>query len=167
MRGLRSHSRLELLLVSFRAVGSHRRAEGEALRAELGMELLPRERHRNRSAGPGARRERTHRGRHAIVAEIIKKDTACAHVLGHLDDESLGAIPRHPETNLLGKILGGQPCDFLSLRFFERRDDMQAFAACRLAKAHQAKSLQPLPNFLCSSHYVTKFDIGARIEIEY
>ena len=118
-----------------------RRPNGEALGVEIGFDLRPGDRHRHCRAGPRAGRERRYGRRHAIVAQIVEEDPAISQALAHLNQIKAWIIARHLQADVVGEALGLRPGQRAAFSDSQWRDDMQALATGRLAKADETQSL--------------------------
>ena len=85
--------------------GLHR----EALRIQARTHLAPLHRHRYRSAGPHARRERRNGRRHAVIAQVVEKDATGAQLLGHVEEIAVGTVGGHGGADRLREGLGLVP----------------------------------------------------------
>src|SRR5262245_15503694 len=100
-------------LVFFQQVWSS--AHGEALRIEPRLRLIPVERHGYGRTGPGTWRQRRHRTRGEVVAQIVQKDAAGTQLLCHDDQVPAGAVVRHLRTDSSRKRLALFPAEVVTL----------------------------------------------------
>ena len=88
-------------------------------------------------------------------------------LLGHVDDIALRVVVRHGRRERLRERLGLIPPDIAGLRHLERRYDMQALAACRLAKGDEAEWLEPVAKLLRRLRDRRERDTRPRVQIEH
>ena len=125
----------------------------------------PVERHGDRGTLAGTRRERRHRGGHAIVAQIVEVDAAGTVLPGHVHGEAARVLQREAPADLLGEGLCGPPVRAPGIGR-QRGHDMQPLAAGCLAKGGQPETVQPLTQHDGGLDHQTEQHVGRGIEVE-